>query len=108
MEKYKEELQNFYENKKHLLSQKTLDACGEQILRVFESQEEDEKILIQTTPDIGKFLRKDSKNDYTHCKQYLDDLGVKYIENRTFFYREDMYTGVIWRFKSDGGQVIAS
>ena len=108
MQKYKEELQNFFENKTHLLSPKTQENMKKDILSVFESENEDEKILCQSTPLLEKFLKKDSTASYTSLKQYLDDLNIIYHENRFFFFPEDIYTGVIWRFIDVSGHVVAS
>lgn len=92
MLKYKEELSAFYENKLHLLSYETKELLSDDILRVFESDIEDEKILAQSAPDIQKFLKKDSKAGYQSFINYLSDLGIDYTVNKTFFYREDIYT----------------
>lgn len=97
MEKYKEELRNFYETKKHLLSEVTLEAMQEDILRVFESSDEDERVLQQASPELKKFFKKDSKAFYASFQTYLDDLGIEYTENPHFFMRESIYTGPIWR-----------
>lgn len=108
MLKYKEELSAFYENKLHLLSPETKELLWDDILRVFESDIEDEKILAQTAPDIQKFLKKDSKWAYQSFTDYLSDLGIDYSVNKTFFFREDIYTWVIWRFIDETWHTVAS
>jgi len=72
MAKYTEELKNFYENKKHFLSEESLDSLESDPLSLLKSKSEDEIILAKNSPSIIKILKKDSKKHYTKFKEYLD------------------------------------
>ncbi|MCH8518744.1 ATP phosphoribosyltransferase regulatory subunit [Candidatus Gracilibacteria bacterium] len=108
MLKYKEELSAFYENKLHLLSDTTKEYIKDDILRVFESDDEDEKILAETSPDIHKFFKKDTKKDFSDFVSYLDNLNIDYTVNKILFFRENIYTGVTWRYIDENGHTVVS
>lgn len=108
MLKYKEELSAFYENKLHLLSDTTKEYIKDDILRVFESDDEDEKILAETSPDIHKFFKKDTKKDFSDFVSYLDNLNIDYTVNKILFFRENIYTGVTWRYIDENWHTVVS
>ena len=108
MSKYREELEGFYHNKMHLLSVDTKNNIDEDILRVFEFQNEDEKILAESAPDLHKFFKKDTKKNFKDFVWYLDDLSIYFTLSKTFFFREDIYTWVIWRFVDESWHIVAS
>jgi len=108
MAKYREELEGFYHNKMHLLSEETKKNIKEDILRVFEFYSEDEAILAESAPDIHKFFKKDTKKNFGDFISYLDDLAIDYTLNKNFFLREKIYTGVIWRFVDQNGHTVVS
>jgi histidyl-tRNA synthetase len=70
--KYKEELVNFYSDKKHLLTDESLELLESNPMKILSSSDEDERILSEKAPNIMKFLKKDSKAHYTKFKEYLD------------------------------------
>ena len=96
MTKFKEELSDFYANKKHLLTPEMQEMMEKNILSVFTSNQEDEKILAESSTPIQKFLKKDSKLHYEKVKEYLTDLGVPFIEDHTLFFQEEYYTNTVW------------
>lgn len=97
--KYIEELNSFYENKKHLLSEESLELLETNPLRLLESKLEDEKILAWEAPKMVKFLKKDSKEHYTKVKEYLDLLWVPYVEDNTLIRWFDYYNHTVWEFE---------
>lgn len=107
MTKFKEYLSDFYENKKHLLTPETQEKIQTNILEVFHTSSEDEKILAESTTPIHKFLKKDSKAHFEKLKEYLDDLGVDYIEDHTLFFQEEYYTNNIWTFHTQDGTFLS-
>lgn len=101
LEKYIEELKNFYENKKHLLSPEWLESLINNPLELLDSENEDEKILASQAPKISKFLKKDSKETYTRFKEYLNMLGVQYEEDHCLIHKLKYFTDVIWKITFD-------
>lgn len=108
MEKYKEELQVFFENKILVMSPETQEAFKENVFAPFFSSQEDDMILARSAPSILKFLKKDSKKHYDDIKLYLDDLAIPYIEDQTLFFQEGFYSNVIWKFEDSEGNTIAT
>lgn len=98
-EKIKEEINNFYENKKHLLSVKSLDLLEKNPLKLLSSENEDEKILAENAPKTIKYLKKDSKKHYWNFKEYLDLLWIKYIEDNTLVWEYDYINNNVWEFR---------
>lgn len=82
IEKYLEDLKDFYENKKHLLSEKWLKCLEENPLKILRIEEENEKILASEAPKMINYMKKDSKDYFAKLKWYLDMLNVPYeIDN---------------------------
>jgi histidyl-tRNA synthetase len=82
-EKYVQELVNFFENKKHNLDELDLARLANNPLRLLDSKNPDTQQLLAFAPKITNFLKKDSLEYYTRVKEYLDILGVKYVEDST-------------------------
>ncbi len=105
--KYKEELLNYYENKKHLLTEEWLKLLEENPMLLLDSKQEDEQILASQAPSMIKFLKKDSKTHYAKFKEYLDLLEVPYEEDHTLVAENDYNTNTIWEFVSNDWQLIS-
>lgn len=104
--KYSEELQNFYGNKKHLLSDSSLELLDSNPMLLLNSENEDEKILSSQAPSIIKFLKKDSKAHYEKFKEYLDILKIEYIEDHTLIAENDYNTNSVWQFTWNNWELI--
>ncbi len=104
--KYLEELQNFYENKKHILSEESIKLLEIDPIKLLTSDNEDEMILAKQAPNILKYLKKDSKTHYTKFKEYLDLLHIPYKEDHTISTGKEYTTNSIWEFTSDSWKLI--
>ncbi|MDP5039028.1 MAG: histidine--tRNA ligase, partial [Candidatus Gracilibacteria bacterium] len=102
--KYIEELKDFYENKKHLLSEDALRKLETNPLRLLDTKIEDEIILANEAPKITKFLKKESKEHYKKVKEYLDLLGVPYEEDHKLVRGLDYYNHTVWEFSDNSGR----
>ncbi len=98
--KYSEELQSFYENKKHNLTEESLKLLETNPILLLASEDEDEKILASQAPSMIKFLKKDSKAHYNKLKEYLDLLEIPYIEDHTLIAKNDYNTNTVWEIKT--------
>jgi len=90
-------LKNFYENKKHLLSEESLRNLQENPLLLLASSLEDEKILARLAPSPIKFLKKESKEYYSKMKKYLDILKIPYREDHTLVHLLQYYNNSVWK-----------
>ncbi len=98
-EKYKENLHNFYSDKKHLLTDKGLDYLDNSILKLLSSDNEDEQILTKSAPSILKCYKKDSKKEAPKAKEFLELLGIDYIEDEKLFWDYDFNDWVVWEIR---------
>jgi len=104
--KYTEQILDFYENKKHMLSPETLEKFEKDPFAVFASDDEDEQILAKSMLPITKFLKKDSKAHYEWFKEYLDILDIDYEEDHTLFLDENYYSHTMWTIENKHWEVI--
>ena len=94
-EKYLLELQSFFENKKHLLDETDIARLEKNPLRLLDSKNPDVRELLKVAPKITDFLKKDSLEFYTKVKEYLDILGVAYVEDPTLVRGLDYYSHTV-------------
>jgi len=97
--KFIEELQNFYEDKKHLLTEESKIDLENNPLRLLNPKSDDEEILLEKAPKITKFLKKDSKKHYTSLKEYLDILEVPYNEDTSLVWDYSYINNSVWEFR---------
>jgi histidyl-tRNA synthetase len=103
-EKYLLELQWFFEGKKHLLDEIDLARLEKNPLRLLDSKNPDVIELLKIAPKMTDFLKKDSLEFYTKVKEYLDILGVEYIEDSTLVRGLDYYSHTVWEFVDGSGR----
>lgn len=108
MDKYLEELKNFYENKKHLLSDEWLQNLNESPLKLLNSIHEDEQILAREAPIISKFLKKDSKAHFEKFKEYIDFLKIPYEIDNLLVPEFSYCTNTIWNVNQIGTNKLIS
>lgn len=107
--KYKEELINFYSDKKHILTPESLALLDKDPILLLKSENEDEIILAKSAPNFLKFLKKDSKAHYDKVKEYLELLKIPFTEDNTLVWDESYITNTIWSFTDkDNWKIIAS
>lgn len=104
--KYLEELQNFYENKKHILSDESKYFLETDPIKLLTSKNEDEIILAKQAPSILKYLKKDSKNHYNKFKEYMELLNIPYTEDFTISTWKEYSTNSLWEFVSEKWKII--
>lgn len=103
-EKYLAELQAFFENKKHLLDETDLARLANNPLRLLDSKNEDVQAMLTQAPKMTDFLKKDSLEFYNKVKEYLDILGVSYVEDPTLVRGLDYYSHTVWEFVDGSGR----
>lgn len=75
---YIQDLRDFYENKKHLLTEKWLNYLREDPLKILRIEDENEKILALEAPKMTNYMKKDTKLYFSKLLWYLDMLKVPY------------------------------
>lgn len=89
--KYAEELENFFADKKHVLSSASQDFFDTNIIKILASEDEDDKILSEQAPKMKKFLKKDSKKHTAGVEDFAEVLGVEYVLDESLFPEEKYF-----------------
>ncbi|MBB1564803.1 hypothetical protein D8B46_06785 [Candidatus Gracilibacteria bacterium] len=107
--KFKEELINFYDNKRNILTKQSEKLIDINPLLILQSNDEDEKILNQNAPKVAqKFLKKDSKLHYQKFKEYLELLKIPFIEDNNLVSEDQNHVKTIWSFEDLNGEIITN
>lgn len=106
--KFKEELINFYDNKRNVLSPESQDLIDKNPMLILKSKNEDEKILNENAPKFAqKFLKKETKEHFAKFKSYLELLEIPFIEDNSVVTDDENQTKTIWEFRTESGEIIA-
>jgi len=100
LDKYVEELKNFYSTKKHLLTPESLDNLEKNPLKLLKSKNDDEMILASQAPKLVKFLKKDSKGYFEKFQEYLNMLNIPYEIDNNLIPLFPFYNDSLWTFKN--------
>ena len=100
--KYVSELLDYLLANKENLSKDSQDKLENNTLRVLDSNNPEDKDVINNAPSILGYLNDDSANNYLHIKNELDSLGVQYKEDSNLVRGLDYYNDLTFEFKVDG------
>jgi histidyl-tRNA synthetase len=100
--KYVSELLDYLTANKENLSKDSQDKLEKNTLRVLDSNNSEDKDVINKAPSILGFLNDDSTNNYLQIKKELDLLGIKYIEDSNLVRGLDYYNDLTFEFKVNG------
>jgi len=100
--KYVSELLDYLTTNKENLSKDSQDKLEKNTLRVLDSNNSEDKDVINKAPSILGYLNDDSTNNYLHIKKELDLLGIKYIEDSNLVRGLDYYNDLTFEFKVNG------
>lgn len=104
--KYVQALQDYYVGKERSLC----ESCGHRLhtnpLRLLDCKEEDCQILAKMAPMMKDYLDKESLDYHEELKGYLDEIGIKYVENPQLVRGLDYYSKTVFEFwdKNEGAQ----
>jgi histidyl-tRNA synthetase len=97
IDKYKEKLIDFYSDKKHLLTEKSLKILESgNVLKLLKTDNEDEQELAKAAPKISKSYKKDSKKEALKAIEFLELLWIDYELDELLFWDYDFNDWVIW------------
>ena len=97
-EKYAEMLKNHYIGKERSLCEDCKRRLYTNPLRLLDCKEEDCKILAQLAPKASDYISKESKEYHDHVLEYLQELGIEYIEDPTLVRGLDYYNQTVFEF----------
>lgn len=106
--KFKEELVNFYDNKRAILSEKSIELIDKNPMLILNSKLEDEKILNENAPKCAqKFLKKESKTHYQKFLEYLELLEIPFEETNCLVVDDNNQTKTIWAFEYENWEIFS-
>ncbi len=100
--KYVSELLDYLIANKENLSKDSQDKLENNTLRVLDSNNPEDKDVINKAPSILGYLSDDSANNYLQIKKELDSLGVQYKEDSNLVRGLDYYNDLTFEFKVNG------
>jgi histidyl-tRNA synthetase len=65
-------------------------------LRLLDSKEEDTQLLLKNAPTLAQFVDEESQTYHRTVLEYLDELGVKWVENPGLVRGLDYYTQTVF------------
>ena len=100
--KYVTELLDYLKTNKENLSEDSRDKLENNTLRVLDSNNPEDREVINKAPAILGFLNDDSTNNYLQLKKQLDSLGIQYVEDSNLVRGLDYYNDLTFEFKVNG------
>lgn len=100
--KYVSELLDYLKTNKENLSEDSRDKLENNTLRVLDSNNPEDREVINNAPSILGYLNDDSTNNYLQIKKELDSLGIQYVEDSNLVRGLDYYNDLTFEFKVNG------
>lgn len=94
--KYKQALLDYFTGKERNLTEISLERLKTNPLRILDTKDEDEKILVNLAPKFAEYLSDEAKEYHKLFKEYLDELKVPYIENPYLVRGLDYYNRTVF------------
>ena len=96
--KYVSELLDYLKTNKENLSEDSRDKLENNTLRVLDSNNPEDREVINKAPSILGYLNDDSTNNYLQIKKELDSLGIQYVEDSNLVRGLDYYNDLACEF----------
>lgn len=94
--KYTEALKDFFYDKKQHLSADSQKRLETNPLRILDSKDEDDQILVSMAPKMKDFMDEESTKFYEAVKSYLKELKVPFYENESLVRGLDYYCDTVF------------
>lgn len=94
-------LVKFLEAKKAKLSKDSRERLKTNPLRILDSKDPGDQMVLNGGPTFWNYLNQDSKDFYEEVKKGLDNLGIKYFENPRLVRGLDYYCHTAFEFITD-------
>lgn len=95
---YREKLVAYFSQFEDQLSEDSKNRLKTNPLRILDSKDEGDKVLVKDAPVLGECLNEASQAFYTAVKEGLDLLGVPYVENPRLVRGLDYYCHTAFEF----------
>ena len=100
-QEYSRKLKSFFSKYKKDLDEDSLKRLEKNPLRILDSKNQDLINLIEEAPKIDQSISKESQENFSLIKDYLEDLGIQYKENPLLVRGLDYYNDLVFEWKSN-------
>tara|TARA_B100001121_G_scaffold54721_1_gene48221 strand:+ start:1791 stop:3050 length:1260 start_codon:yes stop_codon:yes gene_type:complete len=100
-QEYSRKLKGFFSKYKKDLDEDSLKRLEKNPLRILDSKNQDLINLIEEAPKIDQSISKESQENFSLIKDYLEDLGIQYKENPLLVRGLDYYNDLVFEWKSN-------
>jgi len=98
---YSQKLKDYFSKYKKDLDEDSLKRLEKNPLRILDSKNQDLKNLIKEAPKIDQSISKESKENFSLIKGFLEDLEIQYKENPLLVRGLDYYNDLVFEWKSN-------
>ena len=95
---FMESLKEYFTGKERFLPETDRRRLQANPLRLLDSKEEDTQILLKNAPRLEQFIADDSKQYHATVLEYLEELGVPYVENAGLVRGLDYYNQTVFEY----------
>lgn len=95
---YEIALRKYFENFKSKLSEDSRNRLEKNPLRILDSKDEGDRILLKDAPKISDFYTNEDREFYNKILKTFDDIGIKYVSNNLLVRGLDYYTSTVFEF----------
>lgn len=96
--RYELALKEYFTKFKDKLSEDSKVRLEKNPLRILDSKEECDKLLVKDAPKISEFYTEEEKEFYSNILKTLDKLGVSYFSNPLLVRGLDYYTSTVFEY----------
>lgn len=96
------ELTGYLKSKRNFLSEESKKRIAKNPMRILDSKDEQDKIVVEEAPQIVDWLSDESKKFFMSVLEYLDEAKVPYVLKSTLVRGLDYYTDTVFEFYEDG------
>lgn len=98
---YEKALKDYFKNLKDKLSDDSKIRLEKNPLRILDSKDENDKILLKNAPKISDFYNDNDKIFYDKILNTLDKINIKYTSNNLLVRGLDYYTSTVFEFTTN-------
>ena len=98
---YKKELSNYLRKFEKNLSNESKEKILINPLRILDSKDKADQLVISSAPLIVDFLSKEALNKYDEVKRFLEQYNITFKENFSLVRGLDYYCHTVFEFKTD-------
>ena len=98
---YRDALVNYFSGHKSKLSEDSLARLEKNPMRILDSKDDGDRVLVENAPRIGEYYNQVTKDFFAQVKGGLDDLAIEYVINDRLVRGLDYYCHTAFEFTTD-------